>query len=73
MAPKASPEKTAEMNLYVICIFNIHKEGFNGVSSIETDIYFALAFVWFAATSIKRNGRWIPAFHSIDISKQTTG
>ena len=61
MAPTAPPERQAEMNLYVICIFNINKEGFNGVSLIKTDIYFVLGCVWFAATSIKRNGRGITA------------
>ena len=55
MAPAASPERPAEMNLYLICIFNINKEGFNGVSSIKTDIYYSLGMLWFAATSIKRN------------------
>ena len=38
MASTASPERPAEMSA-VICIFNIDKEGFNGVSSIKTDIY----------------------------------
>ena len=52
MAPTALPEWSAETNLYVICIFNINKEGFNGFSSIKTDIYFALGFVWRTASSI---------------------
>ena len=39
---------------YVICIFNINKEGFNDVSSIKTDIYFALGCVLLAASSILR-------------------
>ena len=51
MAPAASPERPAEMNLYVIFTFNIGEEGFNGVSSIKTDIYFTLGFVWLAASS----------------------
>ena len=42
MAPTALPEWSAETNPYVICIFTINKEGFNGFSSIKTDIYFAL-------------------------------
>ena len=56
MAPAASPERPAQMNLYVICIFNINKEGFNGVSSTKRDIYFALGCVWFADPSFKGNG-----------------
>ena len=50
MAFTASPELPAEMNA-VICIFNIDKEGFNGVSLIKTDIYYRLGWLWFAATS----------------------
>ena len=34
MAPTVSLERIAEMNA-VICIFNINKEGFHGVSSIK--------------------------------------
>ena len=48
MAPTVSPERPAKMNA-VICIFNIDKEGFNGVSSIITDIYYRLGWLWFAA------------------------
>ena len=54
MAPTTSPERSAEMILYVICIFNISKDGFNGISLIKTDIYFALGFVLLAASSILR-------------------
>ena len=50
MAPTVSPERPAEMNA-VICIFEIDKEGFNGVSSIKTVIYYSLGWLWFAATS----------------------
>ena len=68
MAPAVSPKRPAEMNA-VICIFNIDKEGFHGISSIKTDIYFALGFVWLAASSILR--------YIIDASagqiEQTTG
>ena len=53
MAPAVSPERPAEMNA-MICIFNIDKEGFHGVSSIKTDIYFMLGFVLLAASSILR-------------------
>ena len=51
MAPADSPEQPAEMNT-MICIFNIGKEGFNGVSSIKTDIYYRLEWLWFA-TNLK--------------------
>ena len=51
MPPAVSPERPAEMNA-VICIFNIDKEDFNGVSSIKTDIYFSLGFVWLTSRSI---------------------
>ena len=54
MAPTASRKWSAEINLYVICIFSINKEEFNGISSTKTDIYFALGCVWFADPSIKR-------------------
>ena len=50
MAPTVSPERPDEMNA-VLCIFNINKENFNGVSLIKTDIYFALGFLWLAARS----------------------
>ena len=50
MAPTALTERPAEMNA-LICISNINKEGFNSVSSIKTDIYFTLGFVWLAASS----------------------
>ena len=50
MAPDESPERTFEMNA-VICVFNIDKEGFYGVSSIKTDIYYSLGMFWFAAIS----------------------
>ena len=52
MAPTASPKQPAKMILYLKCILNINKEGFNGVSSIKTDIYFVLGIVWLAASSI---------------------
>ena len=44
-------EHNADMNVDVICTFNSRKEGFNGVSSIKTDIYYRLGWLWFAATS----------------------
>ena len=44
------------MNVDVISTFNIGEEGFNGFTSTKTDMYIALGWVWFAATSIKRNG-----------------
>ena len=50
------------MNVNVICTFHRDEAGFNGVSSINTVIYFALGCVWFAATSITRNGRGITAW-----------
>ena len=50
MAPSESPERPAEMNA-VICVFNIDKEGFKGVGSIKTDIYYRLGWLWFAANS----------------------
>ena len=48
MAPTAV--RPAEMNA-VICIFNMDKEGCNGVSLIKTDIYYRLGWLWFAAIS----------------------
>ena len=48
MAPTAEP---AEMNLYVISTFHRGEEGFNGISSIKTDIYYKLGWLWFAANS----------------------
>ena len=62
-----------ERNIYVICTFNIGKETFNEVISIKTDLYFALGWVSFAASSILRYGDHIstgPYAH--DISKQLT-
>ena len=50
MAPAESPERTFEMNA-VICVFNIDKEGFNGIGSIKTDIYYSLGWLLFAANS----------------------
>ena len=41
MVPADSPKRPAEMNA-MICIFNIDKEGFKGVSSIKMDIYYRL-------------------------------
>ena len=58
MAPPVSPERPAEMNA-VICIFDIDKEEFNGVSSIITDIYH---IVWDGCGSLPlRNGCGITA------------
>ena len=56
MVPAISPEPTTEMNA-VICTFNIDKEGFHGVSSIKTDIYYRLGWLWFAAIS-----KWTPDY-----------
>ena len=50
MAPTESSERTFEMNA-VICTFNIDKEGLHSVSSIKTDIYYRLGWLWFAAIS----------------------
>ena len=50
MAYPETPGRTFEMNA-VICIFNIDKEGLHGVSSIKTDIYYRLGWLWFAAKS----------------------
>ena len=58
------------MNVDMIYTFNIDEEGFNGVKSIKTDIYYRLGWLWFAVTSIKRNGRGRTDL--IDISKQST-
>ena len=58
MVPTASPERPAEMNA-VICIFNIDNEGFNGVSSIKTDIYFVHGFVLLAGELIRPVPTWI--------------
>ena len=49
------------MNVHVIFTFNLAEEGFNGVGSIKTDIYYRLGWLWFAATLIKRNGHGITA------------
>ena len=51
----------ANMNVDVICTFNRGEEGFNGIGSIKTDIYFALGCVSLAATSIQRYGDRISA------------
>ena len=60
---KMAAERTGptDTNVDVIYTFNISEEGFNGVSSIKTDIYYRLEWLWFAATSIKINGREITA------------
>ena len=50
MAPAVSPERPAKIYA-VICVFNIDKEGFNGASSIKTDIYYSLGWLKFAANS----------------------
>ena len=50
MALAETPGRTVAMNA-VICVFNIDKEGFHGVSSIKTDIYYRLGWLWFAAIS----------------------
>ena len=67
MAPRPadSPEWTFEMNA-VICVFNIDKEGLHGVSSIKTDIYYRLGWLWFAATSkwTQDYGRMRPTFQN---------
>ena len=44
MVPADSPKRPAEMNA-MICIFNIDKEGFKGVSSIKMDIYYRLEWL----------------------------
>ena len=54
MAAGSLPNQPADINVNVIYILNINKEGFNGVSSIKTDIYFTLGSVWLAASSILR-------------------
>ena len=38
----------------MISTFHRGEEGFNGVTSIKTDIHFALGFVWPAASSVLR-------------------
>ena len=50
MAPADSPERTVDI-IAVICTFNIDKEGSHGVSSIKTDIYYRLGWLWFAVKS----------------------
>ena len=50
MASAESTERTVEINA-VISISNIDKEGFHGVSSIKTDIYYSLGWLCFAAIS----------------------
>ena len=50
MAPAVSPERPVEMNA-LICTFNIDREGLHGVSSIKTDIYYRLGWLWYAAKS----------------------
>ena len=40
--------------IYVIYTFHRGEEGFNGVGSMKTYIYFALGCVWFAANSSLR-------------------
>ena len=40
MAGGASGTLRADMNVDVMCTFNRDKEGFNGVRSMKTDIYF---------------------------------
>ena len=52
--PNALREPPTEMNLYMIFTFNIGEEGFNGASSIKTDIYFALGCMLLAANSMLR-------------------
>ena len=44
--------RPADGIIYVIYTFGGGEEGFNGISSIKTDIYFAPGCVWFAANSI---------------------
>ena len=48
MAARESGTRGADMNVNVICTFHRGEAGFNGVSSIKTDIYFTLGCVWFA-------------------------
>ena len=62
MAPAGEAEWTFKMNA-VICVFNIDKESFHGVSSIKTDIK--------TDKTDKMDAGLRP--DSIDISKQTTG
>ena len=61
MAAREFGTPGADMNVNMICTFQRGEEGFNGVSSIKTDIYYRLGWLWFAATLITRNGRRITA------------
>ena len=54
MAARKLGTQGADMNVDVICIFHRGEVGFNGVSSIKTDIYFVLGCVLLAASSILR-------------------
>ena len=56
MAGRTGP---TDRTIYVISTFNIGEEGFNGVRSIKTDIFYSMGRLSFAATLIKRNGRGI--------------
>ena len=39
------PNRPADINVDVICTFHRGKEGFNGIGSIETDIYYGPEWV----------------------------
>ena len=45
------PNRLADIKVDAICTFHRGEEGFNGISSIKTDIYYRLGWVWFAAIS----------------------
>ena len=49
-----SRTRRADMNVDEICTFKRGEEEFNGIISIETDLYYALGGVSFAASSILR-------------------
>ena len=45
------PNRPDDINVDVICTFHRGEEGFNVISSIKTDIYYRLGWLWFAAIS----------------------
>ena len=45
------PNRLAVINFDVICTFHRGEEGFNGIRSIKTGIYYRLGWLWFAAIS----------------------
>ena len=70
----AGRARTTNRIIYVICTFHRGEEGFNGIGSIKTDLYYGLGWVCLAASSILRYGDRISTKpHARDISKQTTG